>query len=52
MEEEELNVPDRIREQIKFNTEKLKLLVIGLISVGGGTTALLTRVHSEAARYF
>ena len=50
--EEELNRSDKIKENIRFNTEMLRLLIIGLISVGGGTISLINDGHLNGGKVF
>jgi len=43
MEEKRLSESDKIKERIKFNTELLRLYVVGLLTIGGGTVAIIDR---------
>lgn len=39
---------DRIKEQIKFNTEILKLVVVLMIATGGGALSLILEGFDKA----
>lgn len=48
-----LTEPDQVKEQVRFNTEILKLFVVGLIAtIGGIVTLLLGKVDSGAEYVF
>lgn len=39
---------DRVKEQIKFNTEVLKLIVVLMIATGGGAVSLILHGFTHA----
>lgn len=41
MNQEELSEPDKIKEGIKFRIEQLRLSLLGLLTIGGGTISLV-----------
>lgn len=43
-----LSNSDKIKEQIKFNTELLKILAVALLTTAGGTITLYVQSGSDA----
>lgn len=52
MEKEELPVADKVKEEIRFNTEILRLVVVGILTIGGGTVSIISEGVFTGKRNF
>jgi len=49
---EEFGNQDKVKEKLKFNTEILRLTVVGILTIGGGTVTLIDQGVFSGKRNF
>lgn len=49
---EEISPEEKIKEKIKFNTEVLRLCMVGILTIGGGTVSLIDQGVFNGRRNF